>query len=45
VETSSRPQYDVTRSFYRKRGFAEEAVLKDFYDLGDHKVIYVRTIK
>lgn len=45
VETSSRAQYDVTRSFYRKRGFLEEAVLKDFYDLGDHKVIYVRAIK
>jgi hypothetical protein len=45
VETSSRVQYDSTRSFYRNRGFAQEAVLKDFYDCGDHKVVYVRAIE
>jgi ribosomal protein S18 acetylase RimI-like enzyme len=45
VETSSRVQYDSTRSFYRKRGFAQEAVLKDFYDDGDHKVVFVRAIE
>ena len=45
IETSSRVQYDPTRSFYRHFDFEEEAVLKDFYSLGDHKVIYVRAIK
>lgn len=44
VETSSRLQYDPTRSFYRRHGFEEEAVLKDFYDMGDHKVIYSKLI-
>lgn len=44
VETSSRLQYDPTRSFYRKHGFEEVAVLRDFYDMGDHKVIYTRAI-
>jgi ribosomal protein S18 acetylase RimI-like enzyme len=45
VETSSRVQYDPTRSFYRRCGFKEEAVLRDFYDYGDHKVICAKTIK
>ena len=44
VETSSRRPYDPTRSFYRKHGFEEEAVLQDFYEIGDHKVIFVRGI-
>lgn len=44
VETSSRAQYGVTRLFYRDHGFEEEAVLRDFYDQGDHKVIFSRAI-
>jgi ribosomal protein S18 acetylase RimI-like enzyme len=39
IETSSREQYRSTRAFYRARGYAEEAVLKDFYRAGDSKVI------
>jgi ribosomal protein S18 acetylase RimI-like enzyme len=45
VETSSRPQYGPTRVFYSNHGFEIEAVLKDFYERGDHKMIYVRTIE
>jgi ribosomal protein S18 acetylase RimI-like enzyme len=45
VETSSRPQYAPTRSFYIKHGFEQEAVLKDFYDHGDDKIVYSRTDK
>jgi ribosomal protein S18 acetylase RimI-like enzyme len=45
VETSSRPQYAPTRSFYKSHGFAVEAVLKDFYEGGDDKIIYARTIE
>jgi D-alanine-D-alanine ligase len=45
VETSSRPQYAPTRSFYSKYGFEQEAVLKDFYDHGDHKILYSTTNK
>lgn len=44
AETSSRRLYEPTRSFYRKYGFEEEAMLRDFYDTGDHKVIFVRGI-
>jgi ribosomal protein S18 acetylase RimI-like enzyme len=45
VETSSRPQYAPTRSFYNKHGFKQEAVLKDFYDHGDDKIVYSKTNK
>jgi ribosomal protein S18 acetylase RimI-like enzyme len=45
VETSSRLQYAPTRSFYCKHGFEQEAVLKDFYDHGDDKIVYSKTYK
>lgn len=44
IETSSRPQYEPTRGFYLRCGYAVEAVLKDFYAPGDGKVIYGREI-
>jgi ribosomal protein S18 acetylase RimI-like enzyme len=40
AETSSKISYAPARFFYEKKGFDKEAVLKDFYDLGDDKVIY-----
>jgi D-alanine-D-alanine ligase len=45
IETSSRAQYEPTRSFYRSHGFEEAAVVNDFYDYGDHKIIFARMIK
>ena len=44
VDTSSREQYEPTRSFYRACGYEQEAVLKDFYSPGDDKVIYVKQL-
>ena len=44
VDTSSREQYEPTRSFYRAGGYEREAVLKDFYSPGDDKVIYVKQL-
>jgi D-alanine-D-alanine ligase len=44
LETSSRPLYDPTRGFYAARGYALEAVLRDFYGPGDSKVIYVKVL-
>jgi ribosomal protein S18 acetylase RimI-like enzyme len=44
VETSSRDQYKPTQSFYRACGYREEAVLKDFYSPGDHKVIFLKVV-
>lgn len=40
IETSSKPQYLPTRMFYENYGCDTEAILKDFYDFGDHKHIY-----
>jgi len=44
VDTSSRDQYQFTRSFYRANGYEQEAVLKDLYSPGDDKIIYVKQI-
>jgi ribosomal protein S18 acetylase RimI-like enzyme len=44
VETSSRDQYKSTQAFYRTCGYKKEAVLPDFYSLGDDKIIYVKTL-
>jgi ribosomal protein S18 acetylase RimI-like enzyme len=44
VETSSREQYQPTRSFYSRCGYREEATLKNFYSSSDHKIIYLRVL-
>lgn len=44
VETSSREQYVSTRTFYLKNNYIEDAVIKDFYDENDSKVIYVKVL-
>lgn len=44
IETSSRSQYDPTRSFYERHGYRAEAVMENFYAPGDHKVVYVKRI-
>jgi ribosomal protein S18 acetylase RimI-like enzyme len=40
VETSSRSPYDNTRAFYMRMGYAVDAVLKDYYQDGDDKIIF-----
>jgi len=44
IDTSSRREYDATRSFYKRCGYRREAFLKDFYCPGDSKIIYVKSI-
>ena len=44
VETSSREQYKPTHSFYESCGYRQEALLKEFYAVGDSKIIYVKTL-
>ena len=44
IETSSRPPYDPTRAFYVKRGYREVARIHDFYEDGDHRVIYAKNL-
>ena len=42
VETSSRPEYEPTRAFYRARGYAEAARMRDFYAPSDDRVIFTK---
>lgn len=44
VETSSLPSYDRTRAFYEKIGYAQTAVLPDYYAPGDDLCIYTRRL-
>jgi ribosomal protein S18 acetylase RimI-like enzyme len=44
ADTSSRPQYEPTRAFYRACGYRQEALLEDFYAEGDGKVIFVKAL-
>ncbi len=45
VETSSRPQYASTRTFYRRLGYLPAAELPDFYAPGDGKVIFAKQLR
>jgi GNAT superfamily N-acetyltransferase len=40
VETGSLPHYELTRQFYRKNGYEQHALLKDFYAAGDSMVVF-----
>ncbi len=44
ADTSSRPQYEPTRVFYRSCGYTREALLADFYADGDGKAIFVKIL-
>jgi ribosomal protein S18 acetylase RimI-like enzyme len=44
IETSSREQYVSTRRFYLSCGYAQEALLVDFYRPGDSKIIYSKAL-
>lgn len=44
AETSGRAQYEPTRAFYRACGYAEEAVLAEFYAPGDAKHFFVKEL-
>lgn len=40
VETSSSDDFVQTRKFYEKLGYSQEAVIRDFWEEGDDKVIF-----
>ncbi|KPJ99294.1 MAG: hypothetical protein AMK71_09965 [Nitrospira bacterium SG8_35_4] len=44
IETSSRIDYAPAKHFYQKAGYAETCIVRDFYDAGDHKVIFSKDL-
>ena len=44
VDTSGSQRYLPTRQFYEKLGYCKEACIKDFYAVGDDKVIYIKRV-
>lgn len=45
IETSAKELYAPTHFFYESAGCRLEATFADFYDVGDHKRVYVKRIK
>jgi GNAT superfamily N-acetyltransferase len=45
VETSGRPEYEPARRFYASHGYCREAVVEDFYDVGDSLVLYSKKLE
>lgn len=45
AETSSQPKYDKTRLFYEELGFMETSRIKNFYRVGDDKIVYIKQLK
>lgn len=44
VETSSREEYAATMKFYDGRGYREAARVRDFYAVGDDRVVLTRRL-
>jgi ribosomal protein S18 acetylase RimI-like enzyme len=44
VDTSGSPRYLSTCRFYESLGYCKEACLKDFYNVDDDKILYIKRI-
>jgi len=44
VETSGLDDFATARSFYEKYGFKREAHIKNFFDEGDDKLVYTKSL-
>ncbi|MEO7908546.1 MAG: N-acetyltransferase [Roseiflexaceae bacterium] len=44
VETSGLPSYERARAFYKKYGFEQEARIRDFYQVGEDKVVFRKVL-
>lgn len=44
VETSAKESYERTVAFYRRLGYEEASRIKDFYDVGDDRLIFVKRL-
>jgi ribosomal protein S18 acetylase RimI-like enzyme len=45
IETSSKPDYELTRRFHQARGYKNVGRIPDFYSPGDDMLIYVKCLK
>jgi GNAT superfamily N-acetyltransferase len=45
IETSSMPHYELTRKFYLKHKYDQDAVIHDFYGAGDDMVVFRKKLK
>jgi len=45
VETSNKEQYLPTLGFYKKSGYRQLALFKDFYDIKDNKVVLYKKLE
>ncbi len=44
VETSGLPNFELTRKFYRKQRYEEEARIRDYYKAGNDKIIFRKVL-
>lgn len=44
AETAGRAAYEPTRRFYQQMGYVEAGRIKDFYDCGDARIIYTKSV-
>ncbi len=44
VETSSLASFEGTREFYRKCGYEQEAQIREFYQAGEDKLVYRKSL-
>ncbi len=44
VETSGADGFALTRAFYAKHGYEEEARIRDFYTAGDDKIVFRKVL-
>ena len=45
VDTSGSSEFDLTRQFYLKNGYDQEARIRDFWDAGDDKVVFRKALQ
>ena len=45
VETSSSPAFELTRKFYTDLGYHQEAVIREFYQQGEDKIVFWKKLE
>jgi ribosomal protein S18 acetylase RimI-like enzyme len=45
IETSSRDEYDATIAFYKRTNYELAARIKNFYRVGDDKLVFSKDLK